>query len=243
MGEELSKYGVPIDPDALRITVIEAAPRVLPVLPERLGTSVADALRGIGVRILAGARVAQIDERAVHLADGTEVPAQIKVWAAGIKAPDFLRNIDGLESNRAGQLVVRRTLQTTRDDDVFAFGDCAACPQPGTDQPVPARAQAAHQQASMLAKSMVRRLDGKPLPEYTYRDFGSLVSLSRYTALGTIMGGVFRHSHRIEGRIARFAYISLYRMHQMALHGLWRTAILILTNRLQRVTQPSLKMH
>jgi NADH dehydrogenase len=243
MGEELSKYGVLISTDALRITVIEAAPRILPVLPERLGESVADALRHIGVRVLAGARVASIDARAVHLADGKEVPAQIKVWAAGIKAPDFLRNIDGLESNRAGQLVVRRTLQTTRDDDVFAFGDCAACPQPGTDQPVPARAQAAHQQASMLVRSMLRRLEDRPLPEYTYRDFGSLVSLSRYTALGTIMGGVFRHSHRIEGRLARLAYISLYRMHQMALHGLWRTAILILTNRLQRVTQPSLKMH
>jgi NADH dehydrogenase len=243
MGDEFSRYGVPIRPEALRITVIEAADRILSALPERLSASVRDALRGLGIGVLTGARVARIDAAGVTLADGTMLPATIKVWAAGIKAPEFLKNLDGLESNRNAQLVVRRTLQTTRDEDVFAFGDCAQCPQPGSDRPVPARAQAAHQQASLLVRSMAARLDGKPLPAYAYRDFGSLVSLSRYTALGSLMGGIFRESHRIEGRLARLAYISLYRMHQMALHGFWRTAILILTSRLQRVTQPSLKMH
>lgn len=243
MGEELSRYGVPIRPDALRITIIEAAERILSALPERLSMSVTDALDRLGVAILTGARVAGVDAMRVLLADGRTVDAMIKIWAAGIKAPDFLKEIDGLESSRTGQLVVRPTLQTTRDDSVFAMGDCAHCPQPGTDRPVPARAQAAHQQATLLAKSIARRMAGKPLQAYVYRDFGSLVSLSRYTALGTLMGGIFRKTHRIEGRAARFAYTSLYRMHQMALHGLWRTAILILTNRLQRVTQPSLKMH
>jgi NADH dehydrogenase len=126
---------------------------------------------------------------------------------------------------------------------IFAFGDCAYCLQKGTERPVPARAQAAHQQASLLVRSLTRRLEGRPLPEFVYRDFGSLVSLSRYAALGTLMGGVFRKSYPVEGWFARLAYLSLYRMHQMALHGWWRTAILILTTRLQRVTQPSLKMH
>jgi NADH dehydrogenase len=221
MGEELSRYGVPIRAEALRITVIEAGERILLALPPRLSASVHEALGGLGIRVLTGARVARIDAGAVILADGASIPATIKVWAAGIKAPDFLKDLDGLESNRAGQLMVRRTLQATRDDNVFAFGDCAHCPQPGTDRPVPARAQAAHQQASLLVRSLTRRLDGKPLDDYRYRDFGSLVSLSRYTALGSLMGGIFRHSHRIEGRLARLAYISLYRMHQMALHGVW----------------------
>lgn len=243
MGEELSRYGVPIRPDALRIAIVEAADRILSALPERLSTSVADALDRLGVKIMTGARVAGVEAAWIKLADGATVDATIKIWAAGIKAPDFLKDLDGLESSRTGGLVVRPTLQTTRDDSVFAFGDCAHCPQPGSDRPVPARAQAAHQQATLLAKSIARRLEGKPLQAYVYRDFGSLVSLSRYTALGTLMGGIFRKTHRIEGRAARFAYTSLYRMHQMALHGLWRTAILILTNRLQRVTQPSLKMH
>jgi NADH dehydrogenase len=243
MAEQLGNYGVAFPPEAMRVTVIEAADRILGALPERLSKSVTEALQAIGIRVRVKARVARVDKDAVHLADGSAIPAQVKIWAAGIKAPDFLRELDGLEAARSGQLVVKPTLQTTRDAAVFAFGDCAWCPQPGTDQPVPARAQAAHQQASLLVRSLARRLDGRPLDTYRYRDFGSLVSLSHYTALGTLMGGVFRKSHRIEGRFARLAYIALYRMHQMALHGWWRTAILILTNSLQRVTQPRLKMH
>ena len=80
------------------------------------------------------------------------------MWAAGVKAPDFLKDIAGLETNRINQLVVRPTLQTTRDDDIFAIGDCAACawPQAGRtsrqqrQRLVPPRAQAAHQQASHM---------------------------------------------------------------------------------------------
>lgn len=243
-GEELARYGTPIRPGMLEITVIEAADRILSALPERLSIAVTEALRELHVTVLTNARVSRVDEAGVHLDGGEVIPAQVKVWAAGVKAPPFLVGLDGLESARSGQLVVRSTLQTTRDENVFAFGDCAWCPvTPGSDRPVPPRAQAAHQQASLLARSIPRRLESKPLLEYSYSDFGSLVSLSRYTALGTLMGGVFRKSRTIEGRMARFAYVSLYRMHQMALHGVWRTAILILTNRLQRVTQPTLKMH
>lgn len=243
-GDELARYGAPIRPGSLRITLIEAADRILSSLPERLSTSVTEALEGLDVAVLTSSRVTHVDEYGVHLAGGTLVKAQVKVWAAGVKAPPFLNGLDELESARNGQLVVRSTLQTTRDDNVFAFGDCAWCPlAPGSDRSVPPRAQAAHQQASLLAKSIPHRLEGKPLLEYSYSDFGSLVSLSRYTALGTLMGGVFRKSRTIEGRLARVAYLSLYRMHQMALHGVWRTLILILTNRLQRVTQPTLKMH
>jgi NADH dehydrogenase len=244
MSEELVRYGAPAGPGSLRIALIEAGERLLPALPERLSRSVAEALRQLGIDVRTRARVTLVDGAGVHLADGATVAAEIKVWAAGVKAPAFLDGLGGLESNRDGQLVVRSTLQTTRDDAVFAFGDCAWCPEaPGSDRPVPPRAQAAHQQASLLAKSLVRRLEGRPLLAYTYSDFGSLVSLSRYTALGTLMGGVFRKSQRIEGRLARAAYLSLYRLHQMALHGVWRTLVLILTNRLQRVTQPTLKMH
>ncbi len=249
--EVLSYYADPIREDLLQISIIEMADRLLPPLPERLAASVTEALRKLGVAVLTKAKVARIDANQVELADGRIIPAEIRVWAAGIKAPDFLRGLGGLENFRNGQLMVRPTLQTTLDDAVFAFGDCAHCPvAPGSDQAVPARAQAAHQQADLLAKGLIQRIEAlragrtpPPLPEYRYSDFGSLVSLSRYTAFGTLMGGVFRKSHMIDGWFARFAYISLYRMHQMALHGLWRTLILILTNRLQRMTQPSLKMH
>lgn len=244
MGEELTRYGAPVRPGALAITLIEAADRLLPGLPERLSRSAREALEALGIRVLTSARVTRVDEEGVHLADGSTVRADIRIWAAGVKAPPILNGLAGLESARNGQLVVRSTLQTTRDENIFAFGDCAWCPsEPGSARVVPPRAQAAHQQASLLARSLARRLQGKELPEYRYRDFGSLVNLSRYTALGTLMGSLFRKGQTFEGRLARWAYLSLYRMHQMALHGPWRTLILILTDRLQRVTQPTLKMH
>ncbi|MET1028378.1 MAG: NAD(P)/FAD-dependent oxidoreductase [Dongiaceae bacterium] len=253
--EDFSHYAEPIHKDILHISIIEMAPRLLPPLPEKLAASVTEALGKLNIEILTNAKVARIDPNKVELADGRSIPAQIRVWAAGIKAPDFLRGLGGLENFRTGQLIVRSTLQTTLDDDIFAFGDCAYClaapqGQPGSDRAVPARAQAAHQQSDLLAGALVKRIEAlqagrtpPPYPLYTYSDFGSLVSLSRYTALGTLMGGVFRKSHMVEGWFARMAYISLYRMHQMAVHGIWRTALLIITNRLQRMTQPSLKMH
>ena len=253
--EDFSHYAEPIHKDILHISIIEMAPRLLPPLPEKLAASVTEALGKLNIEILTNAKVARIDPSKVELADGRSVPAQIRVWAAGIKAPDFLRGLGGLENFRTGQLMVRSTLQTTLDDDIFAFGDCAYCPaapqgHPNSDRAVPARAQAAHQQSDLLAGALIKRIEAihagrtpPPYPLYTYSDFGSLVSLSRYTALGTLMGGVFRKSHMIEGWFARLAYISLYRMHQMALHGIWRTGLLIITNRLQRMTQPSLKMH
>ena len=130
-------------------------------------------LERLKVRVHTSAKVAEVTANGVILADGTTIPAELVIWAAGVKAPDVLKDIAGLETNRLNQLVVRPTLQTTRDDAIFAFGDCAACPGPGHDTPVPPRAQAAHQQASHLARELPRRIAGLPVREWRYRDFGS----------------------------------------------------------------------
>jgi len=165
------------------------------------------------------------------------------VWSAGIKAPDFLANLDGLETNRINQLIVRPTLQCSRDDNIFAFGDCAACPMPGKTQNVPPRAQAAHQQASMLVKSLRRRLAGRPLPEYVYRDYGSLVALGRYSTVGNLMGGLTGGSLMIEGALARLVYWSLHKMHQVALNGLFKTVLGTLANIINSPNKPTIKLH
>jgi NADH dehydrogenase len=158
----------------------------------------------------------------VRLSDGEVIPSELVVWSAGVKAPDFLANIGGLETNRINQLVVRQTLQTTRYDDIFAIGDCAACPRPGFAQPVPPRAQAAHQQAEFLVGQIQARMAGKKLKNYVYRDFGSLVSLGGYSTVGSLMGIIGRNFF-IEGIFARLMYRSLYKMHEAALHGRFRT--------------------
>ena len=240
---ELAAYGLDrIQPQNMRITLIEAGPRVLPALPQRISGPVHKTLEKLGVTVLTGTAVSQVTADALLTAQGMEVPASLKVWAAGIRAPAFLGQLDGLESNRINQLLVRPTLQTTQDDNIFAFGDCAACPLGDGERTVPPRAQAAHQQASLLAKALKLRLDGQALPEFRYRDYGSLISLSRFSAVGNLMGNLMG-SVKLEGWLARMFYISLYRMHQMALYGLPRTALLMLADRLGRSTEPRLKLH
>ncbi len=242
--KQLAAYGLNrIRPEDMRITLIEAGPRVLPALPERIARPVHQTLEKLGVTVLTGAAVSEVTADGLKTADGNFIPASLKVWAAGIRAPGFLKDIDGLESNRINQLQVRPTLQTTLDDDVFAFGDCAACPQPGNDgRNVPPRAQAAHQQASLLAKSLRLKISGQPLPEYRYRDYGSLISLSSFSAVGNLMGNL-TGSVMLEGWLARVFYVSLYRMHQMALYGVPRTLLLMLSDRIGRSTEPRLKLH
>ena len=241
---EVVAYGLDrVDADKdIRLALIEAAPRVLPALPERLSASTERLLRKLGVEVHTQAKVAEVLADGVRLADGRVLPAELVVWAAGVKGPEFLTRLDGLETNRINQLQVLPTLQTTRDENIFAFGDCAACPQPGTDRNVPPRAQAAHQQASLLAKSLKLRIEGKTLPEYKYTDYGSLISLSRFSAVGNLMGNL-TGSVMLEGWLARMFYVSLYRMHQMALYGPFRTAMLMLGSKIGRGTEPRLKLH
>ncbi len=242
--QELAAYGLDrIRPENMRITLIEAGPRVLPALPERISRPVHDTLERLGVRVLTGATVSEVTAEGLETRDGQTIPASLKVWAAGIRAPAFLKDLDGLETNRLNQLVVRRTLQTTRDEAIFALGDCAACPL-GDEREgnVPPRAQAAHQQASLLVRSLRARLAGHPLEPYVYRDYGSLISLSRFSAVGNLMGNLMGNV-KLEGWLARMFYISLYRLHQVALYGPFRTALLMLSGRLGRSIEPRLKLH
>jgi NADH dehydrogenase len=108
---------------------------------------------------------------------------------------------------------------------------------------VPPRAQSAHQMASHLYRHMRKVLDGQPIPPYQYRDHGSLISLSRFSTVGSLMGNLGGKSLMIEGRLARLVYISLYRMHQMALYGITKTLLVTLVDRINRVIRPRLKLH
>ncbi|AET91728.1 NADH dehydrogenase [Burkholderia sp. YI23] len=241
----LSAYGLhKLDPKHdIGIVLIEAGPRILPALQERVSSATAELLTKLGVKLFTGETVAEVSSDSIRTASGKTIRADLTVWAAGIKAPAILSNLDGLPTNRLGQLVVRRTLQTEIDDNVFALGDCAACPWPGNERNVPPRAQAAHQQASFLFKSLERLLQGKPLPEYTYRDFGSLVSLGHYSAVGNLMGGLIGGNMLIEGLFARFMYMSLYRLHVAALHGYARMVLDTVAHWLRRSTAPRVKLH
>jgi NADH dehydrogenase len=246
---EVVAYGLDrVDADKdIQVTVVEAAPRVLPALPERLSKATEELLTKLGVKVLTNAKVAAVEPGVVVLADGRRLPAELIVWAAGVKAPDFLKDIGALETNRINQLVVKPTLQSTRDENIFAIGDCAACAWPqapgGKGGLVPPRAQAAHQQASHMLAQINRRLAGKPLKDYRYKDFGSLVSLGEYSTVGSMMGGLIGGSLMVEGLFAKLMYLSLYKMHELALHGWVKVTLDTLARLIVRRTEPHVKLH
>jgi NADH dehydrogenase len=242
---ELVAYGLDrIDPQRdIRIVLLDAAERVLPGLPERISRETLRLLGQMGVEVRTGAKVAQVTGEGIRLSDGSFIASELVVWAAGVKAPEVLRQLEGLETNRINQLVVKPTLQTTRDPAIFAIGDCAACPRQGTPGTVPPRAQAAHQEATHMARQIELRLGGKPLRPYAYRDFGSLVSVGEWNTVGDLVGGVTGRSIFIEGFFAGLMYRSLRVMHDQALNGTAHAAFAVMSRTLARRTGPQVKLH
>lgn len=236
----LAVYGLQ-ETNQVKLTIIEAADQLLPALPSRLAKATQRQLMKLGVDLKLGRKVVEVTKDFVKTHDGEIIPADLKVWAAGIKAPEWMKQLDGLETNHLNQLIVDDTLMTA-DDSIFAMGDCAACLWRGHYGNVPPRAQAAHQQATTLYKSICRGLKGKPPVKYVYRDYGSLVSMGKYTTVGNLMGNLIG-SVTIGGFIARVVYLSLYKMHQVAIHGYFRTAMLTLSNIFRRSAHSIIKLH
>ncbi|MGF1714303.1 NAD(P)/FAD-dependent oxidoreductase [Photobacterium chitinilyticum] len=241
--KELRTYGFgDLDSSRLNVNLVEAGERILPALPPRISSAAHSELTKLGVNVRTATMVTKADETGLTTKDGDHIPAQIMVWAAGIKAPDFMKDIAGLETNRINQLVVKPTLQTTRDDDIYVIGDLACCVQDDGSF-VPPRAQAAHQMASRCFSNIVAKMTDRAQKPYVYSDHGSLVSLSRFSTVGSLMGNLTKGSMMVEGRIARVVYISLYRMHLVALHGVFKTGLMMLVGRINRVLRPNLKLH
>lgn len=239
----LRYYGLEVfDESRLQISLIEAGPRILRALPERLADSAKAELEELGVTVLTGVRVAEAVPHAILTGDGARIEVDLLVWTAGVKAPQFLERL-GLEVNRSGQLLVGQTLQTTNDDRIFAIGDCCSFTPRGADRPVAPRAQAAHQMATNVYRNLVRHMGNRPLKPFIYRDHGSLVSLSRYSTVGSLMGNLVGGRMAIEGRLARLVYTSLYRMHLLAIHGWLKGAALLVVGRVNRIIRPRLKLH
>lgn len=226
----------------LQVTLVEAGPRILPALPERIAAAAQQELMNLGVRVLAQTPVVEINDNGLLTQSGELIEATIKVWAAGVKAPEFLAKLGCFETNRANQIKVLPTLQTSTDSQIFAIGDCAAFERPDGSR-VPPRAQAAHQMANCVFSNLVALLQQQPMKHFEYRDHGSLVSLSSYSAVGSLMGNLTRGAMMVEGWLARVMYKSLYRMHQVAVHGYFKTFLFILVQKLNRRLKPRLKLH
>ncbi|WP_119395789.1 NAD(P)/FAD-dependent oxidoreductase [Salinibius halmophilus] len=240
--ETVKQYGFKeVNASKINISLLEAGPRLLPALPERISYAAARELSEIGVTVRTGNMVTSAEANTLNTKEGEALHGDLIVWAAGVRGPDLMHHLDGLSLQRTGQLTIHDTLQSVDDERIFAIGDCAACPQ--GDKFVPPRAQSAHQQASHLLKNFKRLFANQPLKPFVFVDRGSLVSLSQYSAVGTLMGNLSSGSLRVEGRIARLMYVSLYRMHQIAIYGLLKTGLIAITDRIHRVIRPRLKLH
>jgi NADH dehydrogenase len=227
----------------VRITILEGAPRVLAPLPEKVSAAATDLLARRGIRVVANCRVTQIDKDRVIDKDGNVYPANLCVWAAGIRAPDLLSTL-GLPTAKGGQVEVDAHLRVKGVPDVYALGDCAACVD-GKGNAVPPRAQAAHQQADYLVTTLLRQSKGEPPQDapYEYRDYGSLVSVGRDTSVGSLMGSLRGASWFVQGTMARMMYTSLHLMHHRAVLGTMRTGVLALARFLVRRATPLVKLH
>ncbi|MDX1590264.1 MAG: NAD(P)/FAD-dependent oxidoreductase [Oleiphilaceae bacterium] len=236
-------YGFPsLSREALQVTLLEAGPRLLPALPERLSQSTRRELEALGIEVRLESPVTEARPGALITKDGRRLESDMMVWAAGVRGPDILAEL-GLSVTRNQQIRVHETMQALDDPAIYALGDCAACPQGEDGHLVPPRAQSAHQMASQMLHNLRLDLAGKPLRPFRYVDHGSLVTLSHYSAVGTLMGSLSSGSLRVEGRIARLVYVSLYRMHQIAIYGWMRGLLIAFTDRLHRAFRPRLKLH
>jgi NADH dehydrogenase len=228
----------------VRIRILEGAPRILAPLAENVSEAATRLLAQRHVAVNTSCRVVRVDWNQVTDADGTVYPADLCVWAAGIKAPPLLASV-GLPVTRGGQVKVDGQLRVEGVPGVFAFGDCAWCPQPGGTA-VPPRAQSAHQQADYLYTEL-QLPAGTPLdtrPPYLFQDHGSLVSIGSNATVGSLMGNLFKSTTWfVEGLFARVVYVSLHLMHHRAVMGTMRTAVLAMARFLVKRARPQVKLH
>ena len=244
VASSLRHYGLTdFDENRIRLTLLEAGDRLLPALPEKLSIAAIEELKSIGVDVRLNTAVSEVCSEQILTENGEIINSDITVWAAGVKGAKYLANLDSLATDRLDRLIVNEHLQTTADPAVFAMGDCASFTPSGSTKPLPPRAQAAHQMARTVYENIISLAEDRDLRPFIYNDRGSLVSLSRFSTVGSLMGNLIGGRLAIEGRLARIAYMSLYRLHLLAIHGWLRGTTLILVGHVNRIARPKLKVH
>ena len=169
-----------IDPRAARVTLVEAGPRLLPSFHPRLSDAARRSLEKLGVEVRLGAAATQCDERGVEVG-GERIDARTIIWAAGVMASPAGRWL-GAETDRAGRVKVGPDLSVPGHPEIFVLGD-TACFAGVDGHPLPGVAPVAKQQGAYVARLIKARLNGADLPPFRYRDFGSLATIGRKSAV------------------------------------------------------------
>jgi NADH dehydrogenase len=239
--EIVSNYSSDVTRTHLRLTLIETASRALVPFPEKISRLVEAKLKSLGLDVRTGTKVVGVDAQSVVLDGDRRIEADLVVWAAGVKGPAVTSNLDGVEINRRGQVIVADTLQTKGDERIFALGDCSDLAG-ANGKPLPSTAQVARQQALFLAKNLANHIEtGARLGHFRYQDMGSLVSLGEYAAYGTLGSYGFLKGAAFKGWLAHMGHAALCRMHQLDINGLVRGALIWLAADLRRAVQPRVR--
>ncbi|AHG65746.1 NAD(P)/FAD-dependent oxidoreductase [Advenella mimigardefordensis] len=243
-GKNLGFYGInELNPENdIHITLLEGSPRILAALPEKTSAAATKLLKQRGITVKTSVLVSSVQEKSLTDSNDNQYPADLTVWAAGIKAPAFLTTL-GLETNKINQIIADKTLCTS-DPAIYAMGDCAQV-EWEDGRYLPARAQVAHQQADYLIGELSARIkgtqsSGKP---FVFKDYGSLVSVGHNKGVGSLMGVLTGKSLFVEGLLARLMYMSLHLMHHMAILGIARTGSVALGRLLLKRSTPKVKLH
>ena len=177
-----------IDPSRARVLLVEGTDRVLPPYPEQLSASARKQLEGMGVEVLTGEMVSEVDARGVTLASGQRIEAATVLWAAGVQASSLGAKL-GVSLDRAGRVEVEPDLSIPGHPEVFVVGDLARVPG------VPGVAPAAIQMGRHVARNIIADIEGRARQPFRYRNKGSLATIGRARAVADFgwlrFGGFF----------------------------------------------------
>ncbi|XZR53210.1 MAG: NAD(P)/FAD-dependent oxidoreductase [Enterobacteriaceae bacterium] len=240
--KELKKYSYKdLDIKKINIIIIESNSKILSLLPNKISFDVYNKLKKIGIIILTNTMVINAYKHGLKTNKNIYINTNLIIWAAGIKAPDCLKLINGLEINRNNQLIIKPTLQTTLDSNIFAIGDCSSL-KISNNKFVPSRAQSAHQMANLCFQNILSILNKKPLKLYKYNDYGTLISLSKFDTIGYLIIKIINKKIIIKGKIARLLYIILHKIHQIKIQGYKKGILFIIINMINKFIQPKIKI-
>ncbi len=173
--------------DRIVVTVLEAGPAILPGFAAWAQTATLRRLQTIGVQVKTGQRITRVDAKQVHLQDGTTIPADVFIWAGGIKAHQLIGQL-GIETSGKQQLPVNAGLQIPTHPEVYAVGDAAYIIDPSTQRPVPQIAPLAVAQGRVAAANIVRQLERRPLTNYRPQHLGYVFPVGGRWAVSSMWG-------------------------------------------------------
>ena len=176
-----------LDFNNVSVKLIEATPHVLPMMTEDLQAETVRVLKNKGVDVMLDTQVVDYDGDVLKLKSGAEIPTKTVIWAAGVRAVDFIKNCGG-ECIRDGRIKVDENLMVTGavNRNVFAIGDCACFMHGDMKRPLPTVAPVATQQAVLCHKNIMKLLKGKPeseLGKFKYKDLGAMATIGRGKAV------------------------------------------------------------